>query len=354
MKETILVLQGTGALAAYECGVYKALDEKGIWPDVVAGVSMGAVNAAIIASHPPGKAARAMEEFWSEIGVKTPAFPVEGLRRLTASFQVLMMGVPNCFMPRWLIPSWNAWWPAGWASFYDRRPLMRLLKRHVDFEYLPSSKTRLILMAVNVETGEREVFDSHTGPIAPEHIIASGSLPPEFPWMQIDGRVYWDGALASSTPLWPVLERMVMDSIRGKTEVKEKKVYLVDQPARVKSRPRNLLEVLDRQKEILYADKIQNDIRSCRLVNDALVLIKSLLAKISDPEARQVREGQVYKRFVSQSCWVDVTRIDPVDEAKELYYEGYDFSRQSIQKHQELGYKKTHELLAKEISDVFH
>ena len=354
MKETILVLQGAGALGAYECGVYKALEEKGIRPDVVVGASMGAINAAIIASHPPGNAALALEALWSDIGVATPSFPHEGLRRLTASYQALFMGVPNCFVPRWLNPYLNPWLPISWTSFYDRRPLKRLLERHVDFEYLPSSKTRLILTAVNVETGELEVFDTRTGPIGPDHIIASGSSPPEFAWTQIDGRVFWDGTLGSNTPLRPVLERMVMECIRNKTEVKEKKVYMVDQPSTVKSRPRNLLQVLDRQKEILYSDKVQRDIRECQMVNDALVLIKNLLAKVDDAEARKVRESQIYKRFVGQSCWVDVTRIDHTGEDGEYYPKHYDFSRKSIQQHQALGYQKTHVLLAKETSHATH
>ena len=354
MKETILVLQGAGALGAYECGVFKALEEKGIRPDVVAGVSMGAVNAAIIASHQPGKAAMALEAFWSKIGVATPSFPHEGLRRLTASFQSLVMGVPNCFIPRWLNPCLNPWLPISWTSFYDRRPLRRLLEKHVDFEYLLSSETRLILTAVNVETGELEVFDSRTGPIGPDHIIESGSFPPEFAWTQIDGRVYWDGALVSNTPLRSVLERMIRECIRNKTEVREKKVFLVDQSPQVKSRPRNLLQVLDRQKEILYSDKVQSDIRECQLVNDALLLIKNLLANVDDAEAKKVRESQIYKRFVGQSCWVDVTRIDHTGEDGEYYPKHYDFSRKSILQHQSLGYQKTHELLAKEASHATH
>lgn len=352
MKETILVLQAIGALGAYECGVYKAFEERGIRPDVVVGSSMGAVNAAIIASHETGKAAGALEAFWSEIGVLTPSFSHDGMRRLMASFQAVMIGVPKVFISRWLIPSWNALLPTTWISFYDRRPLRRLLEKYVDFRSLPSSKIRLLMTAVNVETAEVEIFDCRSGSITAEHIIASGSLPPVLPWTPIQNKIYWDGTLLSSTALGPVLERMIMECMITKTEVRQKKVYLVDSFSKVRPRPQNMLQVIERQREIFFWNRVQNDIRVCLLVNDALALIKNLLDKVDDNVARQVMNSQIYKRLVHQSCWVDLTRINSPDEANGYYLREYDFSMQSIQGHITSGYKKAQELLAKEASDT--
>ncbi len=352
MKETILVLQGIGALGAYECGVYKAFEEKGIRPDVVVGSSMGAVNAAIIASHETGKAADALETFWSDIGVLTPSFSHDGLRHLMASFQAVVMGVPKVFIPRWFIPSWNALLPATWISFYDTRPLRRLLEKYVDFRSLPSSKVRLLTTAVNVETAEVEIFDCRSGSITAEHIIACGSFPPVLPWTPIQNKLYWDGTLLGSTSLRPVLERMIMEAMITHTEVRQKKVYLVDLSPKTQPRPQNMLQVIDRQKEIFLWNKVQSDIRVCQLMNDALVLIKNLLDKADDNVARQVMNSQVYKRFVRQSCWVDLTRINSPDEVNGYYLREYDFSMQSIQGHIALGYKKARELLAKEASDT--
>jgi NTE family protein len=110
--ETVVVLQGGGALGAYECGVYKALEERGILPDLVAGVSIGAVNAAIIAGNPHGRAARALDAFWNEIAVPDPPIPDGELRRFVAAWQIALFGVPAFFTPRWLSPSWRRWWSA--------------------------------------------------------------------------------------------------------------------------------------------------------------------------------------------------------------------------------------------------
>jgi NTE family protein len=350
MKEVILVLQGIGALGAYECGVYKAFEEKGIRPDAVVGSSMGAINAAIIASHEIGKAADALGAFWSDIGVLTPSFSHEGVRRLMSSFQSMMMGVPKVFTPRWLIPSWNVLLPSTWLSFYDRRPLRRLLEKYLDFKSLPSSKIRLLMTAVNVETAELEIFDSRSGSITPEHIIACGSFPPLHPWTPIQDKICWDATLLGSTALRPVLEKLIIECINANTEVHQKKVYLVDSFPTTTLRPKNMLQAFDRQKEIFFWNKVQSDIGVCQLMNDALVLIKNLLDKVDDNVARQITNSQVYKRFVRQSCWVDLARIESADEVNGCYLREYDFSKQSIQAHIALGHKKAQELLAKESS----
>jgi NTE family protein len=350
VKETILVLQNIGSMGAYECGVYKAIEENGIRPDAVVGSSMGAVNAAIIASHEIGKAADAVGAFWSEIGILMPSFSHDGLRQLMASFQAMMMGVPKVFIPRWLIPSWNSLLPTTWISFYDRRPLRRLLEKYVDFKFLPTSHMRLLMTAVNVETAEVEIFDSRSESITADHIIACGSIPPMLPWTPIRNKLYWDGTLLNGTSLRPVLERMILEAMVTKTEIRQKKVYLVDPFSNAKPRPQNMLQVIDRQKAIFLWNKVQNDMGVCQLVNDTLVVVKNLLDRVDDDVARQLMNAHVYKRLMRHCCWVDLTRIDRPHEVNGHYLTEYDFSRQTIQEQIALGYHKAREVLAKEPS----
>lgn len=341
-RETVLVLQGGGALGAYECGVYKALEEQGILPDLVAGVSIGAVNAAIIAGNPRGKAAPALEAFWNELVVPDPPIPHETLRRFWATGQITLFGVPKLFTPRWLAPSWPpflpfTWW--SWTSLYDPTPLKKTLEQYVDFERLASREIRLILTAVNVETGELEVFDSAEQRITVEHILASGSFPPGLPWTVIDGKPYWDGGLVSNTPIGPVLEK------RGGVALK---IYLVNLFPKAQRLPTNLLGVLARQKDILYADKTESDLRLCQLQNETLALIQELMAHIDPETARRIQKSGRYQRLVEQACPVAITRFVHEGEAFESESKDYDFSRGTIQGHIRHGYKHARAILAQE------
>jgi len=341
-RETILVLQGGGALGAYECGVYKALEEKGIIPELIAGVSIGAVNAAIIAGSRRGKAALALEAFWNEIAVPDVLIPHEGLRRSVAAWQILMLGVPKFFAPRWLAPGGPTFPPFSWftwTSLYDPTPLKKTLEQHVDFERLASREIRLILTAVNVETGELEVFDSAEQRITVEHILASGSFPPGLPWTVIEGKSYWDGGLVSNTPLRPVMEKRAGVPM---------KVYLVNLFPKAHSLPQDLLGVLARQKDILYADRTESDSRACELRNETLALIQELMEHLDPETAGRIRESGRYRRLVEQACWVEITRFDHTGEAFESESKDYDFSRKTIQEHIRHGYEQAQAVLALE------
>lgn len=193
--QTALVLQGGGALGAFECGVVKALEEERIFPDIVAGVSIGAFNGAIIASH-PRHATPAIEAFWTELAVATPDVPFIGCEQALPALQILTFGVPRFFQPRWMQPFGPfAEFPFNWTSFYDTAPVKQLLAKYVDFAALRTSPVRLLLSAVNVATAELVTFDSYVDDLTPDHILASGSLPPGFPWTVIDGKAYWDGGI---------------------------------------------------------------------------------------------------------------------------------------------------------------
>jgi NTE family protein len=345
-RETILVLQGGGALGAYECGVYKALEEKGIIPDLIAGVSIGAVNAAIIAGSRRGEAAPALEAFWNEIAVPDVLIPHERLRRSIAAWQILSWGVPKFFAPRWLRPDGPAfspfsWWT--WTSLYDPTPLKKTLEEHVDFEQLASQEIRLILTAVNVETGELEVFDSTEQRITVEHILASSSFPPGLPWTVIDGKCYWDGGLVSNTPVRPVMEKRAGVPM---------KVYLVNLFPKAHSLPQDLLEVLARQKDILYADRTESDARTCELQNETLALILELMEHLDPETATRIRESERYRRLVEQACRVEITRFDHTGEAFESESKDYDFSRRTIQEHIHRGYEQAQAVLAQEAASA--
>ncbi len=340
-RETVLVLQGGGALGAYECGVYKALEEQGIVPDLVAGVSIGAVNAAIIAGNPRGKAARPLEAFWNEIAVPDALIPHEELRRLFAAWQIALSGVPGFFTPRWLTPSWQAflpftWWT--WTSLYDPTPLKKTLEKYVAFERLASREIRLMLTAVNVETGTLEVFDSAEQRITAEHILASGSFPPGFPWTVIDGKAYWDGGLVSNTPLGPVMEKRAGVPMR---------IYTVDLFPKTQPLPTSMAGVLARRKDILYSNKTECDLRSCELQNETLTLIQELMQSVDPEVAGRIRQSGRYQRLVEQACRVEIiTRFVHEGEAFESESKDYDFSWGTIQEHIRHGYEQAQGILA--------
>ena len=182
---TSLILQGGGALGAFECGVVKALEEEKIFPDIVAGISIGAFNGAIIAGN-PRSATQALEAFWGELTVASPTLPLLPApffwsEKAAIGMNILAFGLPKFFKPRWLPPFDLTSSPIEWTSFYDPSPVKALIAKYVDFSRLKSSPVRLLIGAVNVSTAELEVFDSYVDDLTPDHILASGSLPPGFP-----------------------------------------------------------------------------------------------------------------------------------------------------------------------------
>src|SRR5258705_6050262 len=206
-----LVLQGGGALGAYQAGVYEAVGEAGIHPDWIASMSIGAINAAIIAGNPPNSRVDRLREFWMHVTADRPwsvRNAYVGLGRGDASRQLLnhvsagfamASGARGFFAARPMLPWFQ---PAGTikaTSFYDTPDLMRTLERLVDFDRLNAGAIRFSAGAVNVRTGNFAYFDTTTHTIRPEHVMASGALPPGFPAIEIEGEHYWDGGLGSNT-----------------------------------------------------------------------------------------------------------------------------------------------------------
>lgn len=327
--QTALILQGGGALGAFECGVVKALEEAQIHPDIVAGVSIGAFNGAIIASH-PRHATEALEAFWTDLSVAVAPLPFGCGERAAAAMQILMFGVPGFFTPRW-IPAIGAVpeLPANWISYYDTAPMRELLVKYVDFPSLGTSPVRLLISAVNVETAELEVFDSYVDEITPDHIIASGSLPPGFPWTVVDGKAYWDGGIVSNSPLDLVNERCGPDG---------KRVFIVDLFSGASPLPSNMTEVLLRRDEIVYSERVRSDLRQREKVGAYRRLIKRILDRLEPDEAARIRYQPEYIQLMGDGAATRITRFVRNGRGRQNASLHYDFSAGMIRMHRAEGY----------------
>ena len=339
-NQTICILQGGGAYGAFECGAVRALEESGIRPDVVAGVSIGAFNGAIIAGNPDRPAA-ALESFWNDLAIASAHAPDEALRRQLASGQIALFGVPQFFRPRWFQPMFGPeQMPHRWTSLYDTRPALALLEKYVDFGRLKSSPIRLIVSAVDINTSELVAFDSFVDDLTPAHILASGSLPPGFPWTTIDGRHYWDGGIVSNSPLDLVLQRC---GTAGK------RVFVIELfPGNRTALPANLSDVLTRQSEILYSERIRNDVQTRELVRDFRKLIDEILAELPAVDAARIRHRPHYIELMGQDAPTTITRIIRDDGEDEPASKVYDFSRRTIEQLVESGYRMTLQALGKD------
>ena len=273
-----LVLQGGGALGAYQAGVFEAMDAHGLRPDWVAGVSIGAINAAIIAGNPPERRVARLHEFWDGVSSQLlmPALPASFGNKAreffneTSAAMVATVGVPGFFTPRLPPAPLQAPGTRAALSYYDTTPLQHTLERLIDFDLInttdPRHKVRLSVGAVNVTTGNFRYFDStdprRHGPIGPRHIMASGALPPGFPPVEVGGEYYWDGGLVSNTPL-----QYVIDQPRAHDML----VLQVDLFPTRGELPRNLSEVAEREKDIRFASRT-------RLNTDLLTRRQKLIA----------------------------------------------------------------------------
>lgn len=247
-RRTALVLQGGGALGAYQVGVYQALEEAGYAPDWFAGTSIGAINAAIMAGSRPEERLAKLECFWDTIAWPEPwDVPIDGPGRWAynawSGMLAMWAGQPGFFRPR-LINPWLISGPAGAISYYDAADLRGTLDDLIDFDLVNSGGVRLSLGAVNVRTGRQVYFDSRDQPIGIEHVLTSAAFPPAFPPVEIDGEWYWDGGIVSNTPLDVVID----DNPRRSTLV-----FMVDLFNGRGALPRTMDEVAERHKDITYA-----------------------------------------------------------------------------------------------------
>lgn len=336
-----LLLQGGGALGAYQGGVYEALAENSIHPDWIAGISIGAINGAIIAGNPPNSRVDRLREFWTQV-TSSAAWgwsnnPFVDLSRsddtrnllnqisanLAASFGAAGFFAARPWMP-WLQPGGTL----EATSFYDTRSLRSTLERLVDFDRINAGMTRFSAGAVNVRTGNFAYFDSTTHTIKPEHVMASGALPPGFPAVEIEGEQYWDGGLVSNTPLQWVIE--------SNPRRQDTLAFQVDLWSARGQPPRNMAEVATRQKEIQFSSRTRastDQFKNVHRVQRALdALLRRLPADVADDD-----DLEILKSVASDKVY-NIIQLIYRAQNYEGHSKDYEFSRLSMQDHWRAGY----------------
>jgi NTE family protein len=335
-----LLLQGGGALGSYQAGVYEALSEANLHPDWVAGISIGAINSAIIAGNPPEQRVTKLRAFWEGI-TANPLFdwvaaadqfaPKGDLARSTfnqlSAAMAMFGGAPGFFALRQPSPWLH---PAGCleaTSFYETKLLKATLEQLVDFERINSGAMRFSVGAVNVRSGNFVYFDNTTREIRPEHVIASGSLPPGFPAIEIEGEHYWDGGLISNTPLqWVVEHGPRQDTL----------AFQVDLWSARGDFPGDLAEVATRQKEIQYSSRTRANTDQFKRLQRLRCALATLLERLPE-DLKASEEARVLGPFADRKRYSVVHLI-----YRSKHYEGnskdYEFSRLTMQEHWRAGY----------------
>ena len=328
-RTRVLVLQGGGALGSYQAGVCEGLSRQAMDPSWVAGVSIGAINAALIAGNPPERRGEQMRLFWEQISSgyffsplgADATFGRSFVNQLSAAY-ISAFGAPGFFKPRVLGPMWAAPETAGALSIYDTTPLRATLEHFVDFDRINGCETRLSVGAVDIETGNNILFDNTKMKIGPEHIMASGALPPGFPPVWIDGRAYWDGGLVSNTPL----EFVLNDEVREDLLIFQVDLFNARGPM-----PRNLIEADEREKDIRFSSRT-------RLNTDAnlkIHRIKRALQRLIDslPPGHGDEGDLEMLRDAAQENAVAVVQLVYRKRAYEGGSKDYEFSRQTMVEH---------------------
>ncbi len=331
-----LVLQGGGALGAYQAGVYQALAEANCDPKWIAGVSIGSINAALIAGNPREHRLAALEAFWSKVSERQSwAFMGEGdffhdLRNQTSAMMAMVLGQPGFFAPRPLNPWLAPEGAHGATSFYDTNELRRTLESYVDFDRINSGETRLSVGAVNLRTGNFLYFDSAHMILGPEHVMASGALPPAFPAVKIDGEYYWDGGIVSNTPLQHLLD----------TEPQENTlVFQVDLFSARGALPRRMAEVLARHKDITYSSRTRQNTDTWARVHNLKAQLLEALQRVPEAELKDGEKALIAD--LARSGEVNIVHLIYQKKHYEGYAQDYEFSSASMREHWASGYADT-------------
>lgn len=333
----VLVLQGGGALGSYQAGAFQALCRNGFEPEWIAGISIGAINAAIIAGNEAETRVDRLKEFWEMVSAPVPWNPVLNGDRSRTVFNetsaaiVATFGVPGFFTPR--IPP-PALWPSSSAqslSYYDTAPLKKTLERLVDFDRINDLKCRLSVGAVGVTSGNFRYFDNvefkRQGKlIGPEHIMASGALPPGFPAVLVDGEYYWDGGIASNTPLDYVLD--------AETD-RDLLIFQVDLFSARGPVPSTLLEAAEREKDIRFSSRTRMNTDKNRQVHNARKAVRDLISKL--PEHLQDDPSVELLRNAAKENTVTVVHLIYKSKNYETSSKDYDFSHVAMVEHWNAG-----------------
>ena len=335
-----LVLQGGGALGAYQAGVYEALAEAGVHPDWVAGVSIGAINGALIAGNPPETRVDKLRAFWEGITASphldwtaqlldsfAQGDTTRQILNQTSALSALIAGAPGFFDLRFPAPWFRPVGTPHATSFYDTTRLTTTLERLIDFERINAGTTRLSVGAVNVRTGNFVYFDTTTHTIGPHHVMASGALPPGFPAVEIEGEHYWDGGLVSNTPLqWVAESSPRLDTLAFQVDLWSARGEL----------PRTMAEVATRHKEIQYSSRTRAGTDTFKHIQRIRRALADLHDKLPE-ELRHTPEARFLQPIADRKVY---NLVHLIYRAKG--YEGdskdYDFSRASMREHWRAGY----------------
>jgi NTE family protein len=324
--QVVLVLQGGGALGAYQAGVFEALSDAGIEPDWVIGTSIGAINGALIAGNAPSNRLARLREFW------------QGLEKAQANgrWATLFQGIPSFFRPR----------PAAWAgplahvgldeaSYYSTEPLKRTLESLVDLKVLADGQTRLTVGAVSVRSGQLKYFDSRDAPLAVDHVMASAALPPAFAAVRIEGEAYWDGGVYSNTPIEAVLD----DHPRRSSVIFAVNVW---QPSGVE--PKTIWEVMGRQKDIQYASRADTHIARQKQLHQLRHVIRELVKLL--PQSK--RESTGCRELAAYGCGttMHVVRLLAPTLDTEDFFKDIDFSTAGIRERWQAGLRDAQQMIA--------
>jgi NTE family protein len=338
-RQTVLVLQGGGALGAYQAGVYQALIEGGIEPDWVIGTSIGAINGAIIAGNRPQDRLARLGQFWDMVtsAASFDAFlPGLPFANALCNWTTISRGVAGFFSPnpRALL---GLDFPANieQASYYSTVPLKETLASLVDFDHLNAGNTRLTVGAVNVNTSELRYFDTHDMKLDVRHVMASGALPPAFPAVRIDGEPYWDGGIYSNTPIEVVLDaRPRRDSL----------IFSVNVWQPRGSEPGSIWQVMARQKDIQYASRGKSHVARQEQIHRLRHVVRELARYVPD----EMRSDPMVQELASYGCSTIMhlvrllsPRLDGEDHTKDI-----DFSRSGIASRWRAGYEHGRHVLA--------
>ena len=335
-----LVLQGGGALGAYQAGVYQGLHEAGIHPTWLAGISIGALNTAIIAGSPEAQRVDRLREFWETIcaaPVEWPAseglaealpfaFDMRSVHNAAAAMRALFQGQPGFFKPRFPPPYLSPFAGDGATSFYDTSPLRDTLLRLVDFDRLNSGDIRVSVGAVNVRSGNFVYFDTAERRLGPEHFMASGALPPGFPAIEIDGEFYWDGGVVSNTPLSYVLSTEPRrDTLTFQVDLWSAKGRLQD----------DLMEVSSRQKDIQYSSRT----RAITTYMMQMQKMRRALQRVMDRLPEEAKQDPEMQEIADLACERAYNIIQLIYQTKtyEAHSKDYEFGLDAMREHWQSG-----------------
>jgi len=337
--QIVLVLQGGGALGAYQVGVYQALHEAGIEPDWVIGTSIGAINAALIAGNQAGDRLARLHDFWRRVEHRQhpAAGPLAwwGMGKLFANLNTVTRGIPAFFSPSMAaLRGTQAMVGIEQAAYYSTAPLRDTLNALVDFEHIGQCNTRLTVGAVNARSGEMRYFDSRDEPLDADHIMASGALPPAFPAVRIDGEPYWDGGIYSNTPIEAVLD----DKPR-----RDAVIFAVNVWHQTGPEPESIWQVMGRQKDIQFASRADSHIARQQQIHKLRHVIRELQKQI--PASR--RNDPHVAELASWGCGTTMhvahlvaPRLNGEDHTKDI-----DFSPGGVRERREAGHADTWKMI---------